>query len=211
MSKLFTQSENNFQLIYVAEAAKLCLKSTFSLISKTSTYLNKFIFNYTPNGMIPTKGMTEFVPISPNEIIENVLEAYDMGVNMVHLHARDLITGLPSYKKEIYAEIISGIRSYAKDLVICISTSGRNWPEFEKRSEVLELDGIYKPDFASLTLSSLNFSNQASINSPEMIKQLASKMLKNKIKPELEVFDLGMINYAKYLIQKKISKTTSLL
>ncbi len=129
-----------------------------------------------------------------------------MGVNMVHLHARDLITGLPSYKKEIYAEIISGIRSCAQDLVICISTSGRNWPEFEKRSEVLELDGIYKPDFASLTLSSLNFSNQASINSPDMIKQLALKMQQNNIKPELEVFDLGMINYAKYLIQKKIVK-----
>jgi uncharacterized protein (DUF849 family) len=173
---------------------------------KTSTYLNKFIFNYTPNGMIPTKRMTEFVPISPNEIIENVLEAHDMGVNMVHLHARDLITGLPSYKKEIYAEIISGIRSYTQDLVICISTSGRNWPEFEKRSEVLELGGIYKPDFASLTLSSLNFSNQASINSPDMIKQLALKMQQNNIKPELEVFDLGMINYAKYLIQKKIVK-----
>jgi uncharacterized protein (DUF849 family) len=173
---------------------------------KISTYLNKFIFNYTPNGMIPTKRMTKFVPISPNEIIENVLEAHDMGVNMVHLHARDLITGLPSYKKEIYAEIISGIRSCAQDLVICISTSGRNWPEFEKRSEVLELDGIYKPDFASLTLSSLNFSNQASINSPDMIKQLALKMQQNNIKPELEVFDLGMINYAKYLIQKKIVK-----
>ena len=168
--------------------------------------MNKFIFNFTPNGMIPTKEITEFVPITPNEIIDNVLEANDMGVNMVHLHARDSITGLPSYKKEIYAEIISGIRSYAKDLVICISTSGRNWPEFEKRSEALELDGIYKPDFASLTLSSLNFSNQASLNSPEMIKKLSAKMQKNGIKPELEVFDLGMINYAKYLIHKEFIK-----
>ena len=58
----------------------------------------------------------------------------------------------------------------------------------------------------SLTLSSLNFNKQASINSPEMIKMLAQKMLDNKIKPELEVFDSGMINYAKYLSTKGILK-----
>ena len=54
----------------------------------------------------------------------------------------------------------------------------------------------------SLTLSSLNFNKQASINSPEMIQMLAQKMLDNGIKPELEVFDIGMINYAKYLHKK---------
>jgi uncharacterized protein (DUF849 family) len=55
---------------------------------------------------------------------------------------------------------------------------------------------------ASLTLSSLNFNNTASINSPDIIKGLASKMLENGIKPELEVFDLGMVNYMNYLISK---------
>ncbi len=164
--------------------------------------MEKFIFNFTPTGMIPTKEMSRFVPIAPSEIIDDTLEAIELGVNMIHLHARELDSGLPTYKKEIYAEIISGIRKYAKDLVICVSTSGRNWSDFDKRSEVLELTGINKPDFGSLTLSSLNFNKQASINSPDMIVALASKMIENNIKPELEVFDLGMINYAKYLISK---------
>jgi len=123
---------------------------------------------------------------------------------MVHLHARDLDTGMPTYKKDVYAEIIGGIRKHAKDLIICVSTSGRNWHEIKKRSEVLDLTGIYKPDFGSLTLSSLNFNKQASVNSPDVIKALAAKMLKNDIKPELEAFDLGMINYAKYLISKDL-------
>ena len=123
---------------------------------------------------------------------------------MVHLHARELDTGIPTYKKEIYAEIIGGIRKYSKNIIICVSTSGRNWPDFAKRSEVLDLTGIHKPDFGSLTLSSLNFNKQASVNSPEMIKALASKMLENGIKPKLEAFDLGMINYAKYLISKNL-------
>ena len=167
---------------------------------------NKFIFNLTPTGMIPTKEMTEHVPVQPEEIINQVLEAAELGVNMVHLHARDRDTGIPTYKKEIYSEIISGIRKKNKDLILCVSTSGRNFFEFEKRSQVLELSGEVKPDFGSLTLSSLNFNKQASINDPDMIRKLAQKMLENNIRPELEAFDLGMINYAKYLISKKLIK-----
>lgn len=154
--------------------------------------------------MIPTKEMTELVPVTPPEIIEQVLEVSELGVNIVHLHAREPGTGLPTYRKDIYAEIIAGIREKNKDLILCVSTSGRDFFEFEKRSEVLELEGDFKPDFGSLTLSSLNFNKQASINTPQMIKDLARKMLENNIRPELEAFDLGMINYAKYLIRKKL-------
>jgi uncharacterized protein (DUF849 family) len=164
----------------------------------------KFIFNFTPTGMIPTKKMTPNVPISPKEIVEQVLEAAEIGVNMVHLHARETETELPTYRKNIYAEIIGGIRKHNKDLVLCVSTSGRNFPEFKKRSEVLELKGDLKPDFGSLTLSSLNFNKQASVNEPDTIKALAQKMIDNEIKPELEAFDLGMINYARYLIRKRL-------
>ena len=57
---------------------------------------------------------------------------------------------------------------------------------------------------ASLTLSSLNFNKQVSINEPSMIMALAQEMKKMGIKPELEAFDAGMINYAKYLIKKGI-------
>ena len=148
--------------------------------------------------------MTEHVPILPEEIVNQVLEASEKGINMVHLHARDSETGTPTYKKEVYSEIICGIRKENKDLVLCVSTSGRNFSEFDKRSECLELKGELKPDFGSLTLSSLNFNKQASMNAPDMIKALTNKMLENNIRPELEAFDLGMINYAKYLISKNL-------
>jgi 3-keto-5-aminohexanoate cleavage enzyme len=152
--------------------------------------------------MIPTKEMHPDVPLEPEEIIDQVLEGAELGVNMVHLHARDPDTGSPCCRKEIYAEIISGIRKKNKEVVIGVSTSGRHVGEFEKRSEALELRGKLKPDFGSLTLSSLNFNKQASINEPQMIQALAKKMTENGIRPELEAFDLGMINYAKYLITK---------
>jgi uncharacterized protein (DUF849 family) len=164
----------------------------------------KFILNFTPTGMIPTKDMSRKVPITPKEIIEQVLEASELGVNMVHLHAREPDTDLPTYREDTYAEIIKGIRKENKELVICASTSGRVFFEFEKRSAVLNLKGELKPDFGSLTLSSLNFNKQASVNTPQMIQDLAKKMLENNIKAELEAFDLGMINYAKYLIHKNL-------
>ena len=166
----------------------------------------KFILNFTPTGMIPTKEMTPNVPVQPSEIIEQVLEAADLGANMIHLHARDKKTGRPTFDKDVYAELIGGIREKNKDLVLCVSTSGRDFPEFEKRSACLDLEGDLKPDFGSLTLSSLNFNKQASMNTPQMIQDLAKKMLDNGIKPELEAFDLGMINYAHYLIKKGLVK-----
>jgi len=164
------------------------------------------IINFTPTGMIPMLDATPKVPVVCHEIIDQILEASELGVNMVHLHAREEETGLPAYRKELYAEIIDGIRKKNKDVVISVSTSGRNVFEFEKRSEVLDLQGELKPDLGSLTLSSLNFNKQASVNSPEMIQALAKKMMENGIRPELEVFDLGMINYGKYLIRKGFIK-----
>ena len=101
----------------------------------------RFILNFTPTGMIPTREMTPRVPLQPAEIASEVLEAAEMGANMAHLHARDPIDGSPSHLKELYAEIIAGIRSRNRDLVLCVSTSGRNCPGFEERSECLDLDG----------------------------------------------------------------------
>lgn len=168
--------------------------------------MDKIIINFTPTGMIPGKKDSPFVPITSQEIIEDVKAAYDLGITMVHLHARDDINGEPCYQKEKYAEIIGGIRKFAKDLVICVSTSGRTFPEVSQRADVLSLEGELKPDMASLTLSSLNFNKQASLNPPETIIKLLEQMNARDIKPELEAFDSGMINYAKYLIKKGLLK-----
>jgi 3-keto-5-aminohexanoate cleavage enzyme len=160
------------------------------------------IINFTPTGMIPTKEMTPHVPITPKEIIEDVRCAADIGITMVHLHVRDPKTGNPDYKAEIYGEIIAGIREFTKDLIICVSLSGRHINEFEKRAEPLTLKGDLKPDMGSLTLSSLNFNHVASVNSPDMINMLAREMKSRGILAELEAFDAGMINYAGYLETK---------
>lgn len=164
------------------------------------------IVNFSPTGMIPTKEMTPHVPITVEEIVEDVRRAVDIGITMVHLHARDHSTEKPTYKGGIYGKIISGIRSFSEDLVICVSLSGRDFNKFVHRIEPLKLAGDLKPDMGSLTLSSLNFNQIASVNSPEMIKALASEMKSRGILPELEAFDAGMINFAKYLEKKGLLK-----
>jgi uncharacterized protein (DUF849 family) len=165
--------------------------------------MSQIIINFTPTGMVPTKDMTPHVPVSPKEIVADVLRCAELGASMVHLHARNE-RGEPTYEKAVYREIIQGIREVNRELILCVSTSGRTFPEFEKRSEVLELHGPCKPDMASLTLGSMNFSRTASLNSPEIIEALLHKMNQHGIKPELEVFDTGMINHARYLIHKKL-------
>jgi len=164
--------------------------------------MKKLIINFTPTGMIPTKDMTPHVPVTTNEIVEDVHKAYELGITMTHIHARDEETGVPTYKKEVYADMITGIRKYAPDLVICVSLSGRNFNTLDKRADVLALKGNLKPDMGSLTLSSLNFNKVSSMNAPRMIEDLATTMKSKGIVPELEVFDVGMINFGKYLVKK---------
>ena len=114
------------------------------------------IINFTPTGMIPTKKMTLFVPMAVQEIVEEVLEAAEIGITMVHLHARDKQTGEPTYEAEVYGEIIAGIRKSCGDLVICVSLSGRTFSKFEERADPLKLKGKLKPALGSLLLSSVN-------------------------------------------------------
>lgn len=161
------------------------------------------LINVCLTGMIPTRDNSPDVPLSPEEIVEDVVRVADAGAQIVHLHARDT-DGKPTWKGEIYEQILTGIRRERPQMICCVSTSGRNWPEFERRSEVLRLTGDAKPDMASLTLSSMNFVSTPSVNSPDMIARLAEAMREAGIRPELEAFDIGMLGRAGYLAKKGI-------
>jgi uncharacterized protein (DUF849 family) len=159
----------------------------------------KKIINFTPTGT-QTNRSNSFAPLLPDEIIEVVHQANEIGISIVHLHARDEVTLENTYKKKVYQKSIEGIKKYCPELIICVSLTGRNFPELEKRAEVLQLF----PDMGSLTMSSLNFPSGASVNQPEMILSLISEMDKYGVQPEIECFDSGMLNYTNYLISKKI-------
>ena len=164
---------------------------------------SSFIINVACTGVIPSRVMSPHVPLTHAEIIDDVARVLEQGVQMVHLHARDS-AGLQTGDPEPYGRLIEAIRQLpgGRDAVLCVTTSGRKSADFELRARVLSLDGAAKPDMASLTLSSLNFVQSASINAPDTIRSLAARMQRQNIRPELEVFDLGMANFIKVLLKE---------
>jgi uncharacterized protein (DUF849 family) len=161
------------------------------------------IVNAALTGMVPTKADNPNVPVTPAEIAADAERCHAAGAAIVHVHARDE-EGRPTYRASVYAEIIAAVRERCPDVIVCVSTSGRVFRSVEQRAEVLDLDGELKPDLASLTLGSLNFPTGASVNDPATIKALAHRMQERGVVPELEVFDLGMVDYATYLIERGV-------
>ncbi len=165
--------------------------------------MQPLIINLAVTGSVPTRRDSPHVPLTPDEIAADCARCCRVGATIVHLHAR-APDGTPTYRAEAYREIVSKVRAAVPDVVICVSTTGRRSKTFEERSEVLDLDGDVKPEMSSLTVGSMNFPDQASVNEPAMIKALAERMGQRGIMPELEVFDLGMVDYAKYLIDRQV-------
>lgn len=165
----------------------------------------ELIINLAPTGLVPNRNMSPHVPLQPDEIIADVLACAEAGITSVHLHARDM-RGIPTHSKEVYARIIGGIREKRSDLIICVSCTGRGGASFAQRTEVLSLDADLRPDMASLTLSSMNFSSGESINKPDTVIALAQEMQARGIKPEFEIFDLGMVNVLNYLISRGLAE-----
>lgn len=163
----------------------------------------KLIINAAITGMVPMKKDTPHIPITVDEIVEDAADCYQAGASIIHLHARDE-EGLPDYRKEVYGDIIAGVRERCPDAILCASLSGRIHNTFEKRSQVLELEGELKPDMGSLTMGSLNFPKQASVNTPDMIEKLALAMKDRGIVPEIEAFETGMIYATKILIKRGV-------
>ena len=133
--------------------------------------------------MVPRREDSPHVPLDPHEIADQVGEAALIGVTVVHLHARDA-EGSPTHDPDVFARIIEAIRASHPDLVICVSLSGRHRNDFESRAAPLQLTGEVKPDMASLTLASVNFSRDASITTPDMVGRLAREMLVRGVVPE---------------------------
>ena len=172
-------------------------------MSSDAAVYEPLIINLAATGMVPTRADSAALPLTPEEIAEDCRVCVAAGAAIVHLHARD-VEGRPSSRREIYREVVARVRAVAPDVVICVSTSGRVVRSFQERADVLGLDGAEKPDMASLTLGSMNFPRTASVNEPDTIRALADRMAEHGIVPELEVFDLGMLDYAHYLIERKI-------
>jgi len=161
------------------------------------------IVNFAPTGAIADNTKNPHVPLTQDRIVEDVATAAQLGASIAHLHVRNEDAS-PSCDPARFAKLVEGLRKQPDccHLVLCASTSGRHGQSLEQRAAVLDLPVAVRPEMASLTLGSVNFPNGVSVNEPETVRYLACRMKQKGIKPELELFDVSMIEFAHVLISE---------
>ena len=147
-------------------------------------------------GSLPRKENNPAVPITVDEQLESTHAAFEAGATIAHLHVRrDDQT--PTSDPERFALVQEKLRKYCPGMIIQFSTGGRSGKGSE-RGGMLYL----RPDMASLATGSCNFPAIVYENHPDLIAQLATKMLEFGIKPEIEVFDVSMMYQAIRMAQE---------
>jgi 3-keto-5-aminohexanoate cleavage enzyme len=137
-----------------------------------------------------TRQTAPYIPITPEEIVQSAVECWHAGASVVHIHVRDPETGAGSQDIELFRQVVVPLREKT-DLVLCLTTSGipgRNLP-IDERLAPLSL----RPELASFDAGSINLGGSVFINSPPFLDEAARRIRETGVKPELEIFDLGMM------------------
>ena len=150
--------------------------------------MKKLIITVAVNGEATSKADNPNVPISPEEVVNDVVACCNAGAAIAHIHGRDEKTGLMAFHPEYYKKILGAIREKC-DIITNISTGG-NAEDPMERLKGLEAN----PEMCSLNMGSVNFNNKAFVNPPEIIEKYATHMYEKGIKYNLECFDIGHID-----------------
>ena len=158
--------------------------------------MSKLIITAALVGAEVGREQTPYLPLSPREIADEARRAYEAGASVVHLHMRDT-KGVSSQDKNLFAEAISYIRAET-DLIIQVSTGGAVGMTAEERVQPVSLS----PEMASLSTGTVNFGEGVFSNPMPTIRTFAKACQTYRVKPEIEVFDSGMITSALSLVRE---------
>lgn len=150
-----------------------------------------------------TRDKQPFLPLTPEEIIQSGIEAYNAGATILHLHVRDE-KGKPTCNAKIFKKVIKGIRKNT-DSILQASTGGAIGDSEEERFAVLESN----PEMASLNTGSINFGKDVFLNRLPFIEKMAEKMRERNIRPEVEIFDTAMLETSLHLMEKGLIPANS--
>jgi uncharacterized protein (DUF849 family) len=182
----------------------------------------KAIITAAITGSIHTPGMSPYLPITPKQIIDEAVAAYEAGAAVAHIHVRDPETGRPTPDINLVGEVVKGIKGRC-NMIICITTGGGLGMTAEQR---LIPVSTFKPELASFNAGSLNFALFHALdkfkefkfgwepqylgmtedfifpNTFKSMREFTVIFNENGTKPEFEVYDSGMVNNVAFMIEK---------
>ena len=186
--------------------------------------MNKFILNCAVTGAIHTPTMAPYLPIKPQDITQQAIDAVNAGATTVHVHARDPETGIPTGDVNIMGEIVSKIHSKCNG-IICITTGGGMNMTVEQRIAAVP---EFKPELASCNLGSMNFALFPAAekfeewkhdwelpylegskefifrNTFKDLETIFRVMKDSGTKPELEAYDVGQLHNAYFCFDRQL-------
>ncbi|MCX5878590.1 MAG: 3-keto-5-aminohexanoate cleavage protein [Deltaproteobacteria bacterium] len=183
--------------------------------------MSKAIITAAITGSIHTPTMTPHLPITPKEIADEAVRAYEAGAAVAHIHVRDPQTGAPSVSADLFREVITHVKSRC-NMVLCLSTGGGLGMTAEQRAVSVR---TFKPELASLNFGSINFALFPQLsrykewkfpwepqyigmtedfifpNTFKTLKEFCNFFRESGTKPEIEIYDVGMINNVAFMIE----------
>ena len=163
--------------------------------------MEKLIITVALTGNVPTKKMNPNLPVTAGEIAADVKRCYDAGAVLFHVHARDA-DQKPTLDLNVYKENARRIKELAPEVILQLSTGARAGKDWQERVNPVRL----MPEMGSFTTGSNNLPGIVYENSPPFIEYLAKVYQETGVKPEIEVFETGMIDNAVYLEKKNFIK-----
>jgi uncharacterized protein (DUF849 family) len=190
--------------------------------------MEKLIITAALTGNITLPTQTPYLPLTPQQIIDEAVRAANAGAASVHIHARDPNTGKPTTDPEVYREIASGIKQRS-NVIVCITTGGTAYMNAAERVQVVP---ALKPELATFNMGSINFSIHPIVdrykdedykypwekefalgtkdfifrNTFGDIEHFCQTMKENDTKPEHEVYDVGHLYNINFFVRKNIIK-----
>jgi len=189
--------------------------------------MEKLIVTAAITGSATPPSSTPYLPITPEQIADQAVEASEAGAAVVHIHARDPESGMPSSDLNIFRKILTSIKEKS-DVIVCTSTGGGAGMTAEERIAVVP---EFKPEMASFNMGSMNFSFPKVVierlkpvvsdwekmmldmsrdfvfkNTFADLEHFCKTMLEHNTKPELEIYDAGHLYNAYSLLREKTLK-----
>lgn len=184
--------------------------------------MEKRIMTAAITGSVHTPSMSPYLPITPKQIADEAVRAWEAGAAVAHIHVRNPETGQPLPSLDLFQEVITDVKARC-DIILCLTSGGGPGMTTDDRVAVVT---TFKPELASLNFGSFNFAffpmlsrfkefkfswetqylskseDAIFFNTFMTLRQFSRTFMENETKPEIEIYDVGMLNNLAFMIQQ---------